>query len=178
MVSAGIIVLRCTVCEKTKPIFLFRRRSDRSGKGKRLGRYTYCIDCEKKYANSPHGRRLSNQRTKKHRDRLKRDNPSRLRENERRSNLKRLYDLTISEYNAKAELQGGVCAICGNPPRRERGRKLHVDHDHQTGQIRSLLCVRCNSGLGKFRDDPELLIAASKYLERWQQIQKSQLPES
>jgi hypothetical protein len=66
----------------------------------------------------------------------------------------------------RAELlsaQDGRCAICGA----ERGtRRLAIDHDHTTGFIRGLLCVRCNTGLGSFRDDPELLRKAIEYLDR------------
>jgi hypothetical protein len=48
-----------------------------------------------------------------------------------------LYDRLLGE-------QGGVCAICGNPP---KTRRLHIDHDHKTGKVRGLLCHRCNGNL-------------------------------
>ena len=58
--------------------------------------------------------------------------------------------------------QNGVCAICKKTCTIRK--RLSIDHDHKTGGIRKLLCSRCNSGLGFFLDDPELLIAAAKYL--------------
>jgi len=60
--------------------------------------------------------------------------------------------------------QDGVCAICGEPPG-GRWKKLHVDHDHETGRVRALLCVSCNRALGWFRDNPEILRKAIVYLE-------------
>jgi hypothetical protein len=76
--------------------------------------------------------------------------------------LLKKFGLTRVQYNEKLASQGGACAICGDPP----GKKsLAVDHDHATGQIRSLLCTRCNIGLGQFCDRVDLLCLAVKYLE-------------
>ena len=77
--------------------------------------------------------------------------------------------MTIAEYDAKLTAQDGVCAICGNAPDPNGVRassKLHVDHDHETGHNRDLICNNCNRGLGYFKDDPALMQAAAKYVER------------
>lgn len=76
-------------------------------------------------------------------------------------NLQRQYGLTIERYDGMLVAQGGVCAICGNPPKK---RRLCVDHDHKTGKVRGLLCFRCNYGLSWFRDKPELFDTAAGYL--------------
>lgn len=78
--------------------------------------------------------------------------------------LSREYQLTVEQWEAMHEAQGGRCAICGtdDPP---QGR-LYVDHCHTNGHVRALLCINCNHGLGHFRDDPVLLRAAADYLER------------
>ena len=75
--------------------------------------------------------------------------------------LRYAYDLSVSEYNALFEKQGGICAICGNPP----GKKaLYVDHCHTTGKIRGLLCGHCNSMLGFSLDSTTTLASAIVYL--------------
>ena len=74
--------------------------------------------------------------------------------------LTRRYGITAEESDAMFEAQGGLCAICRTAP------AAHVDHCHDTGEIRALLCFNCNGGLGQFKDDPEVLRAAAGYVER------------
>jgi hypothetical protein len=62
-----------------------------------------------------------------------------------RAHLKYKYGLTPEDYDAKLAEQGGVCAICGKSPTK---RRLHIDHCHETGRIRGLLCTGCNTRLG------------------------------
>ena len=81
----------------------------------------------------------------------------------------RLYGITPSEYEALAVLQDGLCAICHEPETmtyRGKRKALSIDHDHETGKVRGLLCAACNFAIGKFRDDPALLRSAADYLER------------
>jgi hypothetical protein len=77
--------------------------------------------------------------------------------------LKRRYDLTLQQYNELLQVQNGVCAICGEKPGR---KKLFVDLDHKTNKIRGLLCRSCNTGLGCFQDDINLLLKSTKYLRK------------
>ena len=74
-----------------------------------------------------------------------------------------LYGLTPEVYNRMLEEQGGVCAICSQPEPRCQG--LSVDHDHNTGVVRGLLCSNCNTALGLFIDDPDRLARAATYLK-------------
>jgi hypothetical protein len=60
--------------------------------------------------------------------------------------------------------QRGRCAICGRA-QKEEGKRLALDHDHQTGKIRGLLCRLCNTGLGSFQDSESRLLKAKRYLE-------------
>lgn len=74
----------------------------------------------------------------------------------------RRYGLTVEEYETLLTEQDGVCAICKKAPKKKR---LHVDHDHDTGNVRGLLCFNCNFGLSWFKEEPRLLGKAKKYLE-------------
>jgi Recombination endonuclease VII len=78
--------------------------------------------------------------------------------------LRKRFGLTIDVYGALLAAQDGTCAICSTPT--ENDSALHVDHDHETGRVRGLLCMRCNNALGLLRDDPEVLSNAVDYLHR------------
>lgn len=109
------------------------------------------------------------------RDLWRAGNPDSVKAHLVRSNIKNNHGITIEEYEALLEAQGGHCAIC---PRTEPGGKgrFHVDHDHahnwahtKSSQVscrecyRGLLCLRCNTALGLFSNDPDLLAAAMVY---------------
>jgi hypothetical protein len=87
----------------------------------------------------------------------------------KRARQRAYYHCTPEAYQSMVEAQDGKCAICLCPPAaRFNGRikQLAVDHDHETGKIRALLCDRCNAGLGYFRNNPTFLLAAVAYLDR------------
>jgi Recombination endonuclease VII len=83
---------------------------------------------------------------------------------DRKSHLKRKYGLSLEDYERMFAAQGGVCAICLET--RPEERTLHVDHDHETGAIRGLLCFRCNNAIGDLREDFDLFQRAADYLDR------------
>lgn len=70
------------------------------------------------------------------------------------------YNITPEEYHGMMEQQAGACAICGEV------EKLVVDHCHETQKVRGLLCIKCNWGLGHFKDSHERLTSAAEYLQR------------
>ena len=76
--------------------------------------------------------------------------------------LKVKYTLTPAEYTAMTLTQDGVCAICHRPP---GSKGFNVDHDHETGKVRGLLCPACNRGIGLLRDNHHLLARAANYLK-------------
>lgn len=80
------------------------------------------------------------------------------------SHLNYEYGIGSKEYRELFLRQKGRCAICGTTNPKSRHHRFNVDHCHETGMIRGLLCWECNAALGKFRDDPILLLAALRYL--------------
>ena len=90
--------------------------------------------------------------------------------NRRRAKLKYRYRLTDDEVDQLIDGQHGLCAICERPPSDENtrahwGGKLCVDHDHETGKVRGLVCNDCNLALG-YGKTPEILRRAADYLDR------------
>lgn len=83
---------------------------------------------------------------------------------ERRGRLVRRYGLSQTAYAAMLNAQGGVCATCLRPP--ENNRALCIDHDHQTGIVRGLLCHECNVAIGNMRDDHKTALSISRYLKK------------
>jgi len=89
---------------------------------------------------------------------------SEVRRHHRNSYLRTTYGIEPEEYDRRLAEQGDRCAVC---PATEpgRGKKYFpVDHCHETGRIRGLLCDRCNRAIGLLRDDPDLLETAARYL--------------
>jgi Recombination endonuclease VII len=74
--------------------------------------------------------------------------------------LKQKYGIGAAEVDALISAQGGLCALCEVRP------ATQVDHDHKTGKVRAILCLHCNAGMGAFKDDPDIIESAIKYLER------------
>jgi hypothetical protein len=70
--------------------------------------------------------------------------------------------MSEDDFEAMLEMQDGKCAVCEEVPERQ----IHIDHDHVTGEVRGLLCFRCNITLGKVGDDPDLLQKMIEYLKR------------
>lgn len=87
----------------------------------------------------------------------------------RNSQLKYLYGISSEDYENMAKKQNYVCAICNEvrvTKRKLINQNLYVDHDHETGRVRGLLCHYCNLGLGKFQDSVSLLKSAINYLTK------------
>lgn len=137
----------CSKCGIDKPIDAYGKQ-----KGGRHGRHPTCKEC----------RRAS---TRRHYEANREDilakqklNPQK-HENQRWAERKAKYGVTREIYAAMVAAQDGRCAVCG-----ERPEKLCIDHDHESGDVRGLLCSSCNIALGHFRDDPERLARAIGYL--------------
>jgi hypothetical protein len=83
--------------------------------------------------------------------------------------LRSNYGLTRDAYMAMQAAQSDLCAICKKPEWTTKlgtVRRLGVDHDHRTNQVRELLCISCNQGIARFHDDPELMEVAAAYIRK------------
>lgn len=78
------------------------------------------------------------------------------------------YGITAAQYDAMLTAQDGACASCGRPPTAKR--RMHVDHNHDTGQVRAILCNGCNTSFGHLQEDPALILALHAYAVKWSQI--------
>jgi len=148
---------KCTRCSEVKVPEEFPR-----DRGRTDGRAQYCKICSAQKSNlyrkviSPE---LHNER--------KKASYGRNRETFRRYRLMNRFGLTLERYREMFAQQEGLCAICRKPEvgtREGNVIELAVDHDHETGENRQLLCGNCNKGLGSFQDSVELLEAALVYL--------------
>jgi hypothetical protein len=98
-------------------------------------------------------------------ERQQRD-PEKLKAQQRKNDLKKKYNISPEDYDKMFEDQQGHCAICLTTSI----KALHVDHNHETGKIRALLCSHCNVGLGHFKESLNLLERAKDYLCKHNQI--------
>ena len=159
---------RCTKCDMVKPLTDFYRAS-----GTRDGHRSDCKPCNlaaqrRRYEADPDAAKARVKRwQQENSERLnayrrdRRTEPE-VKRADRAGHLKRKYGITIEQYETLLAEQGGGCAICGRKPRPDIS--LHVDHDHRTGQLRGILCFRCNNALGDFDDDAGLLQQALGYV--------------
>ncbi len=142
---------QCSRCKIIKPCEEF-------GKRQYLRKTSVCHECEARVARI----RYSNNKDKiAERQRARRaDNPEII----RHYNLKRIYGISLSDWHEMFEKQGMRCAICGTD--KPLGRGWQTDHNHKTGKLRQILCHHCNSGIGHFMENPEIIRSALSYLEK------------
>lgn len=79
--------------------------------------------------------------------------------------FKKKYGISLEQYNSMYTTQDGVCAICNRPE--SKGVRLSVDHNHNSGEVRELLCHRCNVAIGLVGESQEIISKISQYLLKW-----------
>ena len=134
----------CKTCGVEKPVSEYHKRW-----GYKDGIRPHCMEC-----------RQAQERESFHRNKYKRPYSY---EYDKDKKLKKSYGISYAEYVRMLEAQNGMCAICGTDDTGKR-KAFHVDHCHETGEVRGLLCGNCNSGIGNLRDDVGLLQRAIEYL--------------
>lgn len=147
----------CWGCIEEKSLSEFHRQSNATD-----GLQARCKKCQVKY-NRKYSRRRNTDPVQMEKRRIAANVRYHTHPNGNASHLKK-YGITPDEYNTKLQEQGFACAICKTPQARLK-RRLAVDHDHATGHIRGLLCVRCNIAIGQFRESHERMLAAIAYLQ-------------
>lgn len=129
----------CNKCGELKPLFSFHK-----SKGNPDGLKYHCKECDKIY-------RGTHQKTAFY---------------HQRKNRKSKFGITVEDYDRIFDKQKGCCAIC-RMHQTELPRALGVDHNHETGKIRGLLCSYCNRGLGYFKESRGCLIKAIQYITKY-----------
>lgn len=147
----------CGLCGEVKPAADFHRHPQ--GKG---GLQSRCKSCA--IASSRAHYRENREQHQASHAAWRAANPEKVSLYQQKAALKAKYGLTIEDYEAMLQSQGGVCAICGGDEPGHGRRWFSVDHDHQTGRIRGLLCNPCNIGLARFQDNAGVLMRAAHYL--------------
>lgn len=120
----------------------------------------YKANKEKYAAKSKAWREANPNKAKDYRRKYYEENKDKELEYSTKLNRFRRTGVTEEQYQARLEVQKGVCAICSQ----KCSKALAADHNHITGKFRGLLCNNCNRGLGHFKDNPLLLLSATKYL--------------
>jgi hypothetical protein len=132
----------CKTCDTTKPLIAFTKA--KRYKGDRL---PHCNTCRS-------AKQLAWYATE----------PGRYARQQRENNLKRHYGITIDEYEAIFAAQGHRCALCLGTEIKSQGNHMPVDHCHETGKVRGILCGTCNRAIGFAQEDPDLLDRMAAYV--------------
>lgn len=163
----------CSKCKQTKKLEEFAKDIRR-----RDGVGSFCRDCANQANRESYSRHAKNRIAKT--VEWAKNNPEKRKEIRRRhylkdpgkkwvSNLMRLYNITAEEYSAMLIKQNHCCAICDKHESQNvvgnKTIRLAVDHCHDTGKIRGLLCDVCNTSIGKFKHSAELLQKAISYIQ-------------
>jgi len=150
----------CSKCKISKELedFYKDRHSDD-------GHNSRCKECRdatyKKWYNSEKGQEKARKYSKEYYSK------SENKEKTRAIGIFRRFGITSQDYDKMYKNQKGVCAICKNKEICPRHKHLSVDHNHETGKIRGLLCNTCNKALGLFKENPQYLKNAVKYLKKY-----------
>ena len=147
----------CARCKVPTLIDEFVKRF--SKQANKYKRDSYCRKCRVVMANEY---RAKNLEAVKALDKERNKDPKR-KDRKYANNLKHCFGILFEEYKEWLAIQNHVCAICKQPCK--SGRRLAVDHCHNTNKVRGLLCMSCNNGIGRFNNNPELLRTAATYLE-------------
>jgi hypothetical protein len=135
---------RCSKCKVEKPYTCFNKNASRPD-----GLYSWCRDCVSEFNKTKHAAYPEISREK---------------------NLRRKFGITISDYDLQLSAQNDVCLFCQKSC--PSGRRLAVDHHHETGVVRGLLCANCNRAFGLVHEDPATIARMLDYAEAWDHLRQ------
>ena len=169
MTQTSKIEKRCTKCHTVYPAtanYFHKNRSEASG----LNRW--CKECRKQHPPSENRKEVlkkyhASDKAKAIQRKYRQSDKGKARS--RRAKLKYYYQMQPEEYDLLYQQQNGRCGICGKP-QVELRKRLYIDHDHTTGEVRGLLCNGCNRHLGKFEKGhkyaPDITERMNRYLQK------------
>ena len=142
----------CRACKKGEPEVEFNKSS-------RDGSQSLCKGCQSNYSKG--WQKQNRDKNIGYCQRYYRENKHKWRERD----YKRKYGMTIQEVEALVASQNGRCPICDIPFKSQK--LMSLDHDHKTGQLRQVLCSKCNTALGLLNEDVAIFHRAVEYINKW-----------
>ena len=147
------VMKKCVRCGLEKPIDEFREQKGRNTRRSNCRKCDTERHAEWRKNNREHLRNYDKNRYRKSPDRWE-------------QHISSKYGIAKADYERMLKEQGGKCAICGGDSKHNKQGRLNIDHCHDSGVVRGLLCWECNTAIGKMKDSPVILRAAAKYLEQ------------
>lgn len=139
----------CTKCKTEKEYSEFRVRGN--------GYNSWCKECQRKDTRSRYQPKPKKKKVTKSKEEIKLAAKKRM--------LKHRYNITYEEYTQMYDNHNKRCAICKTKKKLGGHSGLYVDHNHETNEVRGLLCTKCNSAIGKLKENKEILLEVIKYLK-------------
>jgi DNA repair exonuclease SbcCD ATPase subunit len=153
----------CSTCKVDKDVSSFSKNKSRAN-----GLHNQCKDCNKtQYLKNAESRKQTMREYDKANASVRNLKAKTYQQDGRARwwDIKKKYDITKEQYEMMLTKQNHQCYICGVKHTDKHRKRLFIDHNHENGKIRGLLCQSCNTGLGHFRDNPILLEQAINYLK-------------
>ena len=153
---------KCKKCGKEYPATDEYFRSCRNRKGEKKWLSNECKECDNRYSreyskkNQPHKWKHVRAYHKRYREEHKSEI--------RNKYYKRVFGITEDEFRAMVKRQKNSCAVCKEPIDMEDKYSFNIDHCHDTGKVRGILCSKCNRGIGFFNNSEQRLLSAARYL--------------
>lgn len=153
---------QCTQCKETKPFSEFS-----INKQLKSGLRSYCKTCQTRYDKERYAKDVEGhrQRVKDYRNGIKKESPKRLKMSDKEKSLKYSYGLSLQQYEDLKQSQNYSCYICKRHESEVGKKGLVVDHCHNNGMVRKLLCGPCNTTLGLVKENVQTLGAMIQYLK-------------